>query len=327
VTINFNTEIEPRLRAQPFDAALVYTHTKHAAASFLVREELQRTAVRHGQSTHEVKRLSEATHVIERLGGSVFVTVEAKPDEPETIVRRLGDKVKNHVRTFQRRKGGRAYSVDVLEPRPRLHVHLVAAAPRGYLRSLIASLKASTIFGDRIKARRVYDMPRLTRYLCKFATPQAHYATGRASRRVNGSHVMQGDRVRLSRELERDLLTEGCIRPFARTYARRLPKAPAFLAEIEVRYRDSLFDEPLPALAAPPRLKTPPRRREKIPPPALPLVYPPSVADMLAGLGPTHEAIAERVGLSRPQVTNIIIGRFGVSRPIARRVLELARAA
>jgi hypothetical protein len=43
--------------------------------------------------------------------------------------------------------------------------------------------------------------------------------------------------------------------------------------------------------------------------------------------GPTHEAIAERVGLSRPQVTNIICGRFGASRPIVRRVLELARAA
>jgi glycogen debranching enzyme len=31
--------------------------------------------------------------------------------------------------------------------------------------------------------------------------------------------------------------------------------------------------------------------------------------------------------LLRQQVTNIICGRFGVSRPIARRVLELARAA
>jgi plasmid maintenance system antidote protein VapI len=52
-----------------------------------------------------------------------------------------------------------------------------------------------------------------------------------------------------------------------------------------------------------------------------------TVADMLAGLGLTHDAIAARVGVSRQQVTNVIAGRFGVSRPIARRVLELARAA
>ena len=55
--------------------------------------------------------------------------------------------------------------------------------------------------------------------------------------------------------------------------------------------------------------------------------YPPTVADLLASLGPTHEAIAERVGLSRPQVTNVIVGRFGVGRLVARRVLELSQAA
>jgi hypothetical protein len=66
---------------------------------------------------------------------------------------------------------------------------------------------------------------------------------------------------------------------------------------------------------------------ERIAPPSLPLDYPPSVADMLAGLGLTHDIIAARVGISRQQVTNVIHGRFGISRPVAQRVLELARAA
>jgi hypothetical protein len=79
--------------------------------------------------------------------------------------------------------------------------------------------------------------------------------------------------------------------------------------------------------AAPQRLKGTPRKRDKISPPSLQMDYPPSIADLLAGLGSTHEAIAERVGLSRPQATNIIRGRFGVSRSVVRRVLELARAA
>ena len=51
-----------------------------------------------------------------------------------------------------------------------------------------------------------------TRSLSKLATPQAHYAAGFAFRRVKGTHVMQGDRVRLSRELERDMLAAAVIR-------------------------------------------------------------------------------------------------------------------
>ncbi len=123
-------------------------------------------------------------------------------------------------------------------------------------------------------------------------------------------------------------MRSGKVEPYRRTYAKRLPKAPALLAELQIRYRDSLFDgEPLPLLATPQRPRPAPRKREKIEPPSLQMDYPPTVAELLLGLGPTHQAAGERVGLSRPQVTNIICGRFGVSRPIARRVLELALAA
>ena len=71
---------------------------------------------------------------------------------------------------------------------------------------------------------------------------------------------------------------------------RRLPKAPALLAELEVGYRDSLFDdEPLPVLAAPERPKTQLRKREKIEPPSLQMDYPPTVADLL--LGSPHDLL------------------------------------
>jgi hypothetical protein len=325
---NLHTSFRPLTGQQPIGDAILSGRAEGNVPSSIVKDgRLPRTTDKHGQSPLEVRRISEATHALERFGSSIFVTIESKPDESEAVVRDLGDKVKNHIRMFQRRQDCPAYCVEVLEPRPRLHVHLVAASPRGHLRRLVASLRTSTIFGDRVKVRPVYDMPGLARYLCKFATPQAHYAAGRAFRRVPGSHRMEGDRVRLSRELERDLIVAGAIRPFARTYAKRLPKAAAFLAEIEVQYHVDLFDGSLPAFDAPPKPKATPRRREKIAPPTLPMLYPPTIADMLAGLGETHEAVAARVGLSRPQVTNIIVGRFGASRPIARRVLERARAA
>jgi hypothetical protein len=47
----------------------------------------------------------------------------------------------------------------------------------------------------------------------------------------------------------------------------------------------SLMASRLPALTAPERPKAPPRRREKISPPSLPMEYPPTIADLLDELG------------------------------------------
>jgi len=163
--------------------------------------------------------------------------------------------------------------------------------------------------------------------LLKEATPQAAYR--KDFRRVRGSiplGVLGGDRVILSHDLRDTLIQAGRIKPYIRTYAKAAPGAPALLADLEVAYRDDLLDA-LPVLAAPVRPKPAPRKRERHEPPTLPLSCPPTIADMLADLGPTHEAIAKQVGLSRPQITNIIVGRFGVSRMVAQRVLELSAQA
>ena len=119
----------------------------------------RRTTKPNGLTTDQLKRFSEASHFIERCGGSVFVTIEPDIDAPEDAVREVADKVKNHGVSFQRRNGGVAYWAEVLEPRPRLHVHLIFAAPARRLRSMIDSLSTSAVFGWQIKAKRVYDMP------------------------------------------------------------------------------------------------------------------------------------------------------------------------
>jgi len=150
----------------------------------------------HGLSVAEGKRLNEAAHFVERRSGSIFVTIGIEAD-----CRELGDKIKNHVVALQRRHDCPAYWLEVLEPSPRLHSHLIVAAPKGHMRALIESLRASSVFGSEVNAKRVSDMAGLTNYLSKFATPQA--AWKRDFRRVTGSHRMEGDRVRLSRELAR----------------------------------------------------------------------------------------------------------------------------
>ena len=114
---------------------------------------------------------------------------------------------------------------------------------------------------------------------------------------------------------------------YRRTYAKRQPKIVAAPVET-IRYRESLFDGvSLPALIAPERSKAPPRKREKILPPSLPMEYPPTIPELLDGLGGTHAEAGALVGLSRSQTSNVIVGRFGVSRSVAQRVLDLSRAA
>ncbi len=85
-----------------------------------------------------------------------------------------------------------------------------------------------------------------------------------------------------------------------------MPKAQELLAELEDRYRDSLFaSEPSPLLAAPRRPKVQARKRAKTPPLSPPPAHPPTVAHMLTGLGSTHEAIAERARLARERLATM----------------------
>jgi antitoxin component HigA of HigAB toxin-antitoxin module len=53
----------------------------------------------------------------------------------------------------------------------------------------------------------------------------------------------------------------------------------------------------------------------------------PNAVDMLLTLGLTHADIAAKIGWSRTQASNVINGRFGASRRMVSKVLELAHAA
>ena len=70
----------------------------------------------------------------------------------------------------------------------------------------------------------------------------------------------------------------------------------------------------LPTLITPKRPKAPPRKREKIPPPSLPMEYPPTIPELLDELGGTHAEAGALVGLSRSQTSNVIVGRVGAGQ-------------
>jgi hypothetical protein len=292
--------------------------------------------------------LAEGFDYMRRFPG-VLVSVQAGyGSNAEKIVRGIVSRVRSDITTRQRRAGmrRRAFSTTVFEAldrkkQPKFGAHVVAVMRDAEARDrLIESLNSSTAYdrlvgaavdGKVVYASPVTDWSGLSKYLCKEATPQAAYK--RDIRRVGGSICLGdrgGDRVILSGDLKNALVNTGRIKPYRRTYATRLAKAPELLAEIEVQYRDSLFAA-MPDQARPPspHVLTGPRRFKLIALSQIPLDLDkqPDAIDLMAGLGPTHEAIAEKIGRSRPQITNILNRQFGASRPVVRRVLQLAKAA
>ena len=235
---------------------------------------------------------------------------------------------------FQRDNSVPPWWADMLEVNPSLHLHLLAAAPFRKANVMCRAIEGSTIHGD-VDARPVPDMNGLVGYLLGEVTTEAHYGLGPQTRRIPGSHKIPdgGDRQRLSRGLTTALIGARLIEPWTRTNARRKARAVAVEAlrnDIERARIGLFFAEDIPeAMTTTRRPKAKPTLREKIPPPSLPMMYPPTVIDLLAEMRKhlTCEQIAERVGLSRQQTNNVAVERFGVSRKVRERVLELARAA
>src|SRR5262249_20089963 len=114
------------------------------------------------------------------------------------------------------------YSVVTFESRNGLHAHIVFVGNREIRRRL----KASKQFGEIVDVRPATDTTSLVHgYLAKERTPQAGYRRAHMlGGRIRGSHRLPGggDRVRLSRQLERDAIEAGYVEPWRHTYAKRL---------------------------------------------------------------------------------------------------------
>ena len=114
---------------------------------------------------------------------------------------------------------------------PKFNAHVIVIMPDADARDrLIESLHRSSVYSGRVDVRPVDDWSRLTAYLLKEATPAAWFGAGKSFRRIKGSIPLGdlgGDRVVLSLDLKAALIDVGRIEPYRRSYAKRLPKAPA----------------------------------------------------------------------------------------------------
>lgn len=294
--------------------------------------ERQRTTAPHGLSHHELPWHTEGMRYLRRQGPAAHVTVEPIDGLPERAQRKLFREVKNRLALFQRREKMRRVLIhEVLESDPSPHSHIVAAMPDREAWKRLTECFYNAAFYRHVLVEDVWDWDGLTTYLAGEATPQAWKKAGRSFPRVKGPHPLGeggGDRVRQSKDLEDALLRSGRVMPRLRTYAARsLP--PVHVAPILLDLSAGLFGTALPITPPPRRLLVPVKREKLIVPDqmTLGLDTQPDVIDIMMGLAPTHAGIAQHLGLSRQQTTAIINRQFGASRPVVRRVLELARAA
>ena len=196
-----------------------------------------------GLSHYERDVLIESLQYMRKCGPCMFVTIQAghRPDA-ENIVRRLTRRVRSDIAQLQRRAGmRRVLTTTVFEAlgrngSPKFNSHIVAVMPSALAREkAIISLNRSSSYGDNIfdvkgalvLAESVTYWSGLSTYLLKEATPQAWFGAGKSFRRVGGSiplGALGGDRVVVSRAVKAALICTGRIKPYLRSYARRMPQ-------------------------------------------------------------------------------------------------------
>jgi hypothetical protein len=320
-----HTSQPDEIKAEPIDPIINSLSELDRRPSSVVKRERsanlssRRTIARsrNGMSGDERKMLTEAIHRMRRAGRSlIHITVEAH-DASEHEVRRRIARVKADFGQIQVRAGDPRHMVEVLESSPNVHAHITGPTPKGHRpEHIIVRLKRSKVYGDGIEGGAVYDAAGLVNYLCKEATTQARYAACNSFRRNKGSHKLGdggGDRVRLSKQLEADLLGEGIIERRTRTYRKRLKPPSRDLVEA---HQLLLF----------PQLGKPVSRihdfSRGIAPPTVSL----ELEFHRKRRGLTQAQLASLIGISRPQLANFTAGRFGLAPWPAARLREALAA-
>lgn len=178
---------------------------------------LNRTVAPHGVTGAEIKRFNGALHQMKRhvrVKGELWWLTTCKGATRNEIAA-----IQKRITRLQGDEGFYKYSATIFETRPKLHAHIAFV---GSL-DIAAALKRSAVCrGCRVAL--VTDADGLSKgYLVKERTPQAGFGRSDLGGRIEGSHRIDGggDRVRLSRELERDCIEAGLIQDWQRTNAKR----------------------------------------------------------------------------------------------------------
>ena len=186
------------------------------ASSYTVDRLPIRTVAVHGVTGPELRRFDGACHQMQRAArsqGELWWLTTPKGSSRHEI-----GAYQKRITREQSAQGLPAYSAWIFETRPELHAHIVFLGNR----DLANTLRRSRLcIGTMIEP--VPSIGGLKKYLAKERTPQAGYRRRDLGGRSPGSHRLPGggDRVRLSRQLERDAIEAGLVDPWKHTNAKR----------------------------------------------------------------------------------------------------------
>jgi hypothetical protein len=207
--------------------------------------------------------------------------------------------------------------VVVLETRGGLHAHITFIGTRDIARHL----QNSSVFAELIDVRPVTDPNGLLRYLSKERTPQAGY--GREyllGGRLKGSNRLEGggDRVRLSRELERDAIEAGYVEPWRHSNARRSPERKAYRPRALTRRAPRLAGQ----ISLLPELDRPVSRLYQFGRGYIPLSVALEIEHLRNRHGLSQRELAARIGVSQGQYANACRGHDPLSAFAVNRLRE-----
>jgi hypothetical protein len=275
-----------------------------ASPSLVVDRLPIRTVALHGMTGPELNRLSDAIWFMAqyRQPKRGLWLLHTNKGTPRTSI----SNIQKRITRLQHDYGLRPYTVTTFETRGGLHAHIVFLGNR----EIVERLKSSTAF-ECIRVDPVRDPGGLTRkYLAKERTPQAGYRRQHVlGGRLRGSHRLDGggDRVRLSRDLERDAISAGYVESWQHTNARRSAERKPYSPRTTQRLRKTA---PRPAGQLPllPELNRPVARLRDFGGGFMP----PSVAreiEFLRGqLGLSQTQLASLIGRSQGQLANALRG-------------------
>jgi hypothetical protein len=187
------------------------------SSSYTVDRLLPRTVAPHGVTGPELRRFHGACHQMRRATrsqGELWWLTTPKGSTRHEIAA-----YQKRITREQAACGLPQYSVWIFETRPELHAHIVFVGNR----DVADILRRSRLCIATTKVEPITDIGGLKNYLAKERTPQAGYKRRDLGGRIRGSHRLPGggDRVRLSRQLERDAIEAGLVDPWKHTNAKR----------------------------------------------------------------------------------------------------------
>jgi hypothetical protein len=230
--------------------------------------------------------------------------------------------IQKRITRLQVEHGLRPYNSTTFEARGGVHAHIAFIGNR----ELVERLRSSAAFGKLIQIDPVTDPAGIARrYLAKERTPQAGYRRNHVlGGRLKGSHRLKGggDRVRLSRDLERDAISAGRIENWQHTNARRSAERKSYSPRQNQRLGKTA-PQPAGQLALFPELRRPVSRLQQFGGGYVPPAVAYEIEWRRHRIGLSQAQLATLIGRSQGQLANALRGHDPISAPAVNRLREI----